>query len=105
MQNQQYQLSLAIVAQEQTQEKYHHAQHEDNSDQAHESVVCEEQVLQEFHIASFVMIGQWCDVYRPLCLRKVTVGHFRFALRQKSIAIFLREPCSKSCSLTTCLAA
>jgi hypothetical protein len=56
MQNQQYQLSLAIVAQEQTQEKYHHAQHEDNSDQTHEPIVGEEQVVQEFHGVPFLEI-------------------------------------------------
>ena len=39
----------------------HPNQHEDNANQAHEPIVGEEQVLQEFHVASFLNMHSCCD--------------------------------------------
>jgi len=49
-------------AQKQPNKKHHHAQHEHNTDDAHQTIVGREQVLKQFHVISLKPVH-----IEPLC--------------------------------------
>jgi hypothetical protein len=50
------------LAQKQPNKKHHHAQHEHNTDDAHQSIIGREQVLKQFHVISLKPVH-----LEPLC--------------------------------------